>query len=95
MPDTHPNGTVVYVRAVISNPAPGDEPWIPSDVTVKLRDGEGGTYRCEIHPEDVRYTVDPDDDDGDCCPCGMCIETIGYDPDIPCPHCKAHGGSDG
>ena len=26
----------------------------------------------------------------DCCPCGTCIETIGYDPEIPCPHCPTH-----
>ena len=53
MSDTYPDGTVVYVRAVISNPAPGDHPTTPGDITVKVRSGEFGTYRCEVHPEDV------------------------------------------
>lgn len=63
MADTYPDGTVVYVRAVISNPAPGDEPWPPGDISIKLRDGAGSDYRCEVRPEDVRYTVDPDDEE--------------------------------
>ena len=24
------------------------------------------------------------------CTCGTCMETIGYDPEIPCPDCPYH-----
>lgn len=40
---------------------------------------------CPEHPEigaaDTRYT----------CPCGICIETVGNDPEVECPDCPVHG----
>lgn len=38
-------------------------------------------------PEAVGLEAPSDDD---CCPCSTCVETIGYDPAIPCPHCPKH-----
>lgn len=39
-----------------------------------------------VHAVQIRAALDEED----CCPCGTCIETIGYDPEVPCPHCSRH-----
>jgi DNA-directed RNA polymerase subunit RPC12/RpoP len=35
--------------------------------------------------------TETDPEDCTCGDCGICVETIGDDPEIPCPHCKVHG----
>lgn len=40
----------------------------------------------------MSWRFDGPNRDPDCeCPCGTCVDAIGYDPRTPCTHCPVHG----
>ena len=54
--------------------------------------GTPSTTVMDISMDDDK-NVDDTEIDPESCRCGdcsICLETIGYDPEIPCPHCPLH-----